>query len=230
MNSVSYGAAEMKFTLVYDGRLDSQNSSGIFDKKWEIRQYLAPQLDELWRVHPGLIRLGKYVPKGGYFPLQIHHQAPYNPEEDLAASKARVAADPDNWMDLTQPIDIHGVQFLPLVRESLALSCVLNITFMRKEKAGRVYNSGDMDNRLKTFLDSLKVPKSEADSVARVFPKPTQPIHCLLEDDSLITGLNVESTRLLSSDGGEKNFVRLIVEVDVRVNFPRTYNELFLGD
>jgi hypothetical protein len=229
MISASLGAEEMKFTLVYDGRLDSQNSGDIFNKRWEIRQYLAPQLEELWRVYPGLEKLNPYVPRDAtYLTTQSHHSTELDPR--MSEQKAaQAAAEPEKWINVFEPIDVRGIRFLPLIRETLALSCSLKIIFMRKERPGRIY-TGDLDNRIKTFLDSLKVPKSEADCVANVYPKPTEPIRCLVEDDSLITGLNVETTRLLSSDGGEKNYVRLVVEVLVHVMYPRTYNELFLGD
>ena len=54
------------------------------------------------------------------------------------------------------------------------------------------------------------------------------PINCLVEDDSLISGLNVETERLLAPDNSAPNFVRLIIEVDVRVKSATIYNQSFL--
>jgi hypothetical protein len=55
---------------------------------------------------------------------------------------------------------------------------------------------GDLDNRLKTLLDALSVPNQD-----QVIPDPTidDPIHCLLEDDSLVSGLEIETRRLLTA-------------------------------
>jgi hypothetical protein len=52
------------------------------------------------------------------------------------------------------------------------------------------------------------------------------PTYCLLEDDSLITGLEIQTQRLLA----RPNDVHLLIEVDARVANPRGYNQMFLGD
>jgi hypothetical protein len=51
----------------------------------------------------------------------------------------------------------------------------------------------------------------------------------LLEDDSLVSGLNIESERLLAEQDRPANFVKLTIEVDVRVRLARIYNQSFLG-
>jgi hypothetical protein len=218
---VAGGLPIVKFNLVYDGRLHSQSAENIFDKKWKIREYLHPQLVELWRVHPGLRNLWRKVPVDGYFGTEVHHsvQVPESPPDNI------------DRLDLQCPIEVGGVAFVPLVRDSYALVCSLKILFMRKEPAGRIYIGGDLDNRIKVFLDALKVPrKSDAELVARVNPPPSEPIHCLLEDDALITGLAVDSTRLLDAPNMPENYVRLIAEVTVGVTHPRMYNASFLGE
>lgn len=83
-----------------------------------------------------------------------------------------------------------------------------------------------MDNRLKTLFDSLSIPN--ADQIVDD-PDLEEPIYCLLEDDRLISGLSVETDRLLHMPNTTKHQVRLVIEVDVRVAQPRAYNEGFLG-
>jgi hypothetical protein len=61
-------------------------------------------------------------------------------------------------------------------------------------------------------------------------PALADPVHCLLEDDELITAVEVRTEQLLSPQGTEKKEVRLVVEVDVRVAFPRPFNLLFAGE
>jgi hypothetical protein len=214
----------MKFTLVYDGQLHSQNTDRVFEKKWDIRAYLNPQLANLWRTHPGLTQLARYVPRGGYSWAEMHHL------DDGPMSQVQAPPRQPTDIDLQAPVDVSGIQFMPLVRDSYALRCSLKILFMRKEPAGRVYQGGDLDNRIKLFIDALKIPKSEADRVAQIYPAPTEPINCLLEDDGLISALSVESTRLLDAPNTPENYVRLIVEVTVAVTQARFYNYSFLGD
>jgi hypothetical protein len=96
---------------------------------------------------------------------------------------------------------------------------------MRNEPIGRVYQGGDLDNRIKTLLDALKVPDQ-----GQVCEQSEPNMHVLLEDDSLVTGLSVETRRLLNRPDKSENEVRLIIEVTVNVLDARAYNILFLGD
>ena len=58
----------------------------------------------------------------------------------------------------------------------------------------------------------------------------SDPIYCLLEDDSLISSLSVNTQTLLTGQNANVSQVRLIIEIDVRVIESRAYNSLFLGD
>ena len=210
----------MKFTLTYDGEL----GSNAVKQKWEIRKALAPQLEELWRINPALVLVSKYphVPIRPGIPIwEIHHSA------DNQVFPHEGGEVPPDWVHICNPISVGGRSFVPLVRESLALKCGLKILFLRKEEPGRVYQGGDLDNRLKTLFDALAVPNCD-----QIVPDPTidDPIHCLLEDDALVSGVSVETHRLLGRQSSSKHDVRLVIEVDVRVALSRSYNQLFLGD
>jgi len=50
----AFGLSAMKFTLVYDGELRANDD---YRRKWEIRNQIHPQLEELWRVNPALIAI-----------------------------------------------------------------------------------------------------------------------------------------------------------------------------
>lgn len=93
----------------------------------------------------------------------------------------------------------HGFSFAPLVTESLALVAELNILLLWPAARGAIITSGeDIDNRLKTLLDALKYPSEGNAMPPGAKPETDQdPFYCLLEDDSLITKLSVETDRLL---------------------------------
>lgn len=55
------------------------------------------------------------------------------------------------------------------------------------------------------------------------------PIYCLLEDDAMVSGLDVQSERLLTDQNHPKDYARLVIHVDVRVRESRAYNLPFLG-
>jgi hypothetical protein len=213
------GPSLMKFTLTYEGELRSNKGP---KEKWEIRKVFAPQLEELWRLDPALVMLRKlpYVAATPGVPIwEIHHSA-----DDLLTEGGPL--NPEGWVNVCEPLEVGGRKFLPLVRESLALKCGLKIHFLRKEEPGRVYQGGDIDNRLKTLFDALSMPNRDqmVDD-----PTATDPIHCLLENDTLIAGLAIETGRLLGRPNASKHEVKLTIEVDVRVMISRTYNQLFLG-
>jgi hypothetical protein len=215
------GLPLMKFTLTYDGELRSNKPKA----KWAIRRQLDPQLEELWRVDPVMINLQRrrMIPANQRFIYREEHHS-------TVASKDQSQPDPNvSLMNLCETIRRGPWGFLPLIRNSLALQCGLKITFLRKEGPGKVYQGGDIDNRLKTLFDALSVPKMEQLPAPSDGEKP-ELIFCLLEDDSLIAGLNIETGRLLSRSGASESEVRLIIEVDVRVVQARLYNQIFLGD
>ncbi|MFI5023673.1 MAG: hypothetical protein ACHQRJ_18735 [Alphaproteobacteria bacterium] len=209
----------MKFTLTYEGELVA---NGRPLKKWEIRKQLHPQLQELWRVNPSIKQAerNRMVPaESSFFLMDTHHSSDATPQAPRNIG---------NSIDLCAPIESGGKIFLPLVRETFALTCALKILFLRKEVPGRlVYQGGDIDNRLKTLFDALAVPLPE-----QVMDDPTidQPIYCLLENDERITGFDVQTHRLLSQPDVSEHYVKLIIEVDVRVTQARIYNQYFLGD
>ena len=211
------GLPLMKFTLTYEGELNGRPV-----KKWEIRQYLHPQLVELWRVNPVLkmAQRERIVPSKGPF----HHIDQHHSFDDVRSVPYTQASE---TMDLCAPIERGGRKFMPLVRESFALNCGLKVTFLRKEEPGRVYQGGDMDNRLKTLFDALAVPS--ADQIVKDGGNPDDPIYCVLEDDRLIAGFNVETHRLLTKPGVSEQHVQLLIEVEVRLTQARSYNQFFLG-
>jgi len=55
-------------------------------------------------------------------------------------------------------------------------------------------------------------------------------MHCLMENDRLLTGLTVESRQLLNRPNSSETEVKLIIDVSVSVTDARSYNMPFLGD
>ena len=220
----------MKFNLTYEGSLPSSGNKPKNEDKWRIRKHFHPQLLDLWKNHPALKRTiltGRYFPIiGGATIRQVHHLHPgvpilHGPESpDLPIDRGVI--------DLCEPIVKHGAVFSPLVRETFALHCGLKILFLRREGPGRVYQGGDIDGRIKTLLDALAMPQH----VEQVLERTTTgmaPMHVLLEDDSRVSGLTVESERLLGAEGMPEDYAKLTIEVDVRVREALIYNQSFLS-
>jgi len=109
------------------------------------------------------------------------------------------------------------------------LVCGLEILFLRRDDPGAlIMKGGDIDNRIKTILDSLRIPEN-CDEVAGYYPMEGEtPFFCLLESDSLVTDLNITTDRLLLpvEEGERRNEVILVIKVKTRiVSSERAYIE-----
>jgi hypothetical protein len=113
--------------------------------------------------------------------------------------------------------DIGGFAFAPLICERVALVAELRVTLYRPQSPGALVGSGgDIDNRIKTVLDALKVPFEPNALPNDEVPREGEtPFFCLLEDDKLITALSVTTERLLEPNQGA-NEVLMLIDVTVR--------------
>lgn len=214
----------MKFTLTFQGPLPPCGNNRKPEEKWAIRQQISPQLADLWHCHPALqeIKYYRHWPRtGSYVWTETHHTAP--PPTNLRTPQA-------GDVDLLEELQIEGYKFLPLVRKHMALVCSLHVLFMRQGQVGELYQDGDLDNRVKTLLDALRIPDMGEIRGARPTESKDELIYCLLEDDKYVTGVNIETRQLLNRRGASPFEVNLVVDVDIRITHPRAYNHSFLGD
>lgn len=132
--------------------------------------------------------------------------------------------------DLLDPTSVPGAvsilhqngsfRFLPLVSSKLELYAAVNILFLRPEPPGALKTRGDIDNRLKTLLDALKVPEANALPKGAVPAADEDPFFCLVEDDSLLTTIAASVDTLLEPVT-HSSAVQLLIQVEtfaVRVN------------
>jgi len=85
-----------------------------------------------------------------------------------------------------------------------------------------------LDNRVKTLIDALRMPKGANELKGNETPACGEdPFFCLLEDDDLVTSLSVESDMLLDApiagDGGEGR-VKLVISVELKPNDITMFN------
>jgi hypothetical protein len=197
----------VEFRLTYEGLLlatqkdaPPHQSDKRADHKHTIRQKFHPQLKRLWEITP-FLKSGQ----GSGPPTFVD----------------------DNWTKPPLVYDIkslahqhshYGFDFVPLVTRDLNLICGLDILFLRPDKPGGVIWAGDIDNRLKTLLDSLKIPDANERYSDRSPSDAEKPFFVLLEDDKLITKVSFETDQLLQyvSDPPNEADVRLIITVRLR--------------
>lgn len=195
----------MQFRLTYEGTLlatqrdpltGQQDKRGIH--KHDIRQVFHNPLKHLWDIVPHL----KTGNRSGPDAVTFDGDQPLS--RDIASLSARHG--------------LYGWNFVPLVTQDLNLLCGLDILFLRPDPPGAVLRSGDIDNRLKTLFDALRIPEAGERYQEKVPDAGEQPFFCLLEDDKLITKVSVETNQLLQfvSPRREVNEVRLVITVTLR--------------
>ena len=214
----------MRFTLVYDGPLPAQSAGNSrVPEKHALRVQFQSQLADLWETHPALRRHFKvWKDWADSHPLQEF------PQQGLCDP----SSGPANSASPIVPIKFCKVgkyHFISLVSDHTAMTCELEILFLRKEEKGYLVNqAGDLDNRIKVLFDALRVPLTEKE----IPPDATlpDPFFCLLEDDRLITRVSVVSERLLEGTAPtSRNHVRLVVNVSTRAE-ERTWLNMGLAD
>jgi hypothetical protein len=200
----------VEFRLIYDGWLPAASQRNPHAReKHDIRRDLSAQFAVLWANHPRLVRDAKEHARG--------HR-----ETDIGTPN-----DPRGHMLVYHPerptFSRAGRNFVPLVTNDLGVGCALDILFLRRDPPGGLVKvDGDIDNRIKTMFDALKMPTQDQEMFGAVEDEPN-PFYCLLEDDRLITSVKVTTDRLLAPVGSEKEHikdVRLIIHVQTVVLDP----------
>jgi hypothetical protein len=205
-----YGAAApgdsgMEFRLTYAGPLYATQRDAApgqkpkhVENKHNIRVSFHGQLKNLWEFPPL-----KQVKRP---PVIVDGSVPEFQEPAVTPEK------------IAMKYSIPPFKFVPLVTLELDLLCELEILLLRPDRPGQVYWAGDIDNRLKTLLDALRVPEINEGYDQR-HPLPDGgALYCLLEDDKLITKLSVETDRMLEPVGIASDManVRLFITVRIR--------------
>ena len=193
---------DLEFRLTYAGQLlgSSRNNTRAAHKH-EIRKIFHHQMKRLWGTVPHL-KQGSRVTKSAFRVTEGHEERTYL-VDDIASKYNR-----------------FEYSFVPLVTEYLDLMCAVEILFLRLDEPGKLIQGGDIDNRLKTLFDSLRLPKNKDELGGHDSPDESEfPFFVLLEDDSLISKVSVETDTLLEPVKGNDvstNDVRLVITVRVR--------------
>lgn len=112
-----------------------------------------------------------------------------------------------------------GYNLVPLVTKEHCLRCSMDILFLRPEEGGMVLQGGDLDARMKTLFDALRIPQNQAEVGGCSPSEDERPFYCLLEDDSLISEVKITTDQLLLLPNERElksNDVFLVI--DVRLN------------
>lgn len=186
----------MEFRLIYEGPLHGQGAKS--PHKWEIRRALHPQLERLWQVRRPL------------------HEA-----------SGHLLAHPARPGQTSVIVEKGGMLFAPLVTQRLDLYVELSVLLFRQQPRGAlITDGGDIDNRLKTLLDGLRVPHGSNEGRQTLPDQPDpRPMFCLLEDDALVSKVTVESEQLLRP--AKPDEVVAVISVNIKRTMLTSHNLAF---
>jgi hypothetical protein len=190
------GEGTLEFRLLYQGLL---RSNGNVEDKFLIRRQFHSQLRRLWSEHPVLRETVKRV---GMVSSQ-HDEKYWERGIEAIAGNNRIS----------------DFRFLPLAHKRFFLRCSLDVLFMRREKAGTVFMRGDIDNRLKTLFDALKMPFPPQECGTEKPLEEEDPFYVLLEDDEIIADVSVTTDRLLQVPDEQKHardYAVLVINVKLQ--------------
>ena len=174
------GEGVVEFRLMYQGILTA--NGGVADK-FAIRRQFHTQLRTLCSEQPSL---RSQLIAWGHVEAQQTLGESWTPEDAFSLGIKRLA-----------DTRLNGFSFIPISRKDWHLRCSLDVLFLRREKPGRVFMRGDIDNRFKTLFDALQMPQS-GQEVGSESPGPDEdPFFVLLEEDDLIADVSLTTDRLL---------------------------------
>jgi hypothetical protein len=131
----------MEFRLTYQGPLLATQRDPInsqkdpkADNKHTLRLAFHRQLKRLWEITPFL------------------------QSEIRTRRSAGDRGEAHDIKTLAAKHNLYGFNFVPLVTHDIELFCGLEILFLRPDKPGGVVWAGDIDNRIKTLIDALRIP------------------------------------------------------------------------
>ena len=198
----------LEFRLLYEGAvLSASRINTRAGEKHMLRKEFHKQLKRLWETK---------------YPL-IGRTAPTIPRPLNAVNSPTIEGGFLAYRDVVaDKFSYHGYKFVPIVTEDLFLTCSLAFLWLRPEEPKLLMQGGDLDNRIKTVFDSLRMPSvEEAAELKNDYPsEPDEtPMYCLMQDDKLVAEIKVTADQLLLLPGTAKlkaNDTFLVVHVRVK--------------
>jgi hypothetical protein len=161
----------------------------------EIRRHFHAQIRELWS------------------------REPITPDNNPTSTGAKWLRRAPEAREISHIRNVGAFTFAPLVTANSRLFADLEILFLRPGMPGDVLrNAGDIDNRVKVLIDSLRMPAQPNEMPDGDVPLPEEdPLFCLLEDDKLVSSFLVTTDRLLEPGPLDAKAL-IVIHVNVRAS------------
>jgi len=186
----------VEFSLVYRGPL---HANGSARERMDIREQFHPQLRALC-------------------------QKPTSQFRDALPDNLPLVKWVGGVYDMPRPIEIAfyrwavgDFEFTPLISHVHDLACGLEIEWFRHEAPGAVIGGGDLDNRLKTLIDGLRMPREVQELAGATTGEGNRRRFSLLDDDRQISRFSVRTYELLGEapSGHRSSEIEAVIHVTV---------------
>ena len=214
----------VEFHLLYTGELlGSGNKKPRPDEKHSLRRKFHPQLRRLWECNKNL----NYFAQNQSLSLW-REKHPDIDLQTITADKPRLRL--AGIESISYQWERAGFNFVPLVTENLCLRCRMEILFLRPEERQYVMQSADLDARLKTVFDALRIPANLSEAGNMKPQEGETPFFCLLADDKLISEVSINTGQLLTLPEKQDinpNDAFLVIRVQINHVNPGTFDQYF---
>ena len=222
----------MKFRLTYEGQLrptqrdpkgDQRNP--LASHKHAVRREFHKQLKCLWETDQFLsqYKVDPRVLSNKLRPAADSRYGVWHPGEKQLLHLVEAVAERHH---------MYGYRFVPLVPDYFHLLCSIHVLFLRHDIPGSVIQVGDIDNRIKTLIDALRLPQSKNQLVGEdeQLRDGEDPFFCLLQDDKQISGFSVETGTLFDPQDKpeDRGNVKIVVTVELRPYYVTLFNLSFV--
>ena len=193
----------MEFRLTYDGQLMARG--GGADHKHEVRKVFHKQLKRLWEIHPFLQGWTRS-----------------NSAPDTTVGNVYYASEKSYLQHLGDKFKEGKYRFAPIATAERGAIVSLDILFLRSGQPGSIMKSADLDGRLKTLIDALRMPNHTQELGRHIEPDVDEdPFYCLMQDDNLVGNVSVTSDALLQPTANSTGYhdthdARVVIAVSLR--------------
>lgn len=199
----------MEFRLLYSGRvLGASKKNTRADVKHALRREFHPQLRQLWASNKNLDEYARQNTS----PYFEKHPGTHEGMTNEQFRQIGIQCISERWQR-------GGFNFVPLVTKQLSLRCSIDILFLRPEEPKYVIESGDLDARLKTIFDALRMPDNAVETGEMGPQEDETPFFVLLEDDKLISKVSIATDQLLvlpKERNTNPNDAFLVIQVHIK--------------
>ena len=185
----------VRFRMTYEG--DLKHNGGV-DHIHTIRKKFHLQLKRLWEIHPMLLWRNQGTG------AERH-------AEKLADRYERGAY---RFVPLASDLCVSEYGEAPPIVS-------LDILFLRSGPPGGLRNTGDIDNRLNTIFDALRMPTQTQELGSYKTPEEGEnPFYVLMHDDKIVGNVSIVTDTLLEPTPGQALYsthdARIIIAVEIQ--------------